>query len=50
MSLLNHRVWNTEEELISILQEDVDIEANRQRALEHTWDKVAKRILGVLTS
>jgi len=50
MNLLNHRVWNTEEELISILQEDVDIEANRQRALEHTWDKVAKRILDVLIS
>lgn len=50
LSLLNHRVWSTEEELVNILQEDVNIEANRQRALEHTWDKVAKRILDVLIS
>jgi len=50
MQLLNHRLWYTEEELIKILSEDVNIEANRQRALEHTWDKVAKRILDVLHS
>lgn len=50
MSLLNHRVWRTEKELINILRENVDIEANRQRALEHTWDKVAKRILVILSS
>ena len=50
MQLLNHRLWYTEEELIEALNEDVDVEANRQRALEHTWDKVARRILDVLNS
>lgn len=50
MQLLNHRIWHTEEELIEVLSEHVNIEANRQRALEHTWDKVAKRILDVLRS
>ena len=48
MSLLNHRVWSTEKELRNILHEDVDIEANRRRALEHTWDHVAQRILSTL--
>jgi len=50
MSLLNHRVWHTEEELINILHEDVDIEANRRRALEHRWEDVAKRMIEVLNS
>lgn len=50
MSLLNHQVWRTEEELTNILHEDVDIEANRQRALEHRWEDVVKRIMGVLDS
>ena len=50
MKLINHRLWHTEEGLIEALNEDVDIKANRQRALEHTWDKVAKRILDVLRS
>ena len=47
MSLLNHRVWNTAEDLISILHEEVDVEANRKRALEHSWEGVTKRIIGV---
>ena len=50
MNLLNHRVWRTEEEFENILHEDVDVEANRQRALEHSWEKVVKRILEVLNS
>jgi hypothetical protein len=48
MSLLNHQVWDTEEDLKSILHEEVDVESNRQRALKHRWGAVAKRIIGVL--
>lgn len=50
MNLLNHQIWRTEEDLRDILDEDVDIEANRQRTLEHTWSNVAKKILAVLKS
>lgn len=48
MSLLNHAVWRTKEELVNILRGDVDIEANRRKALEHRWKNVAERILGAL--
>jgi glycosyltransferase involved in cell wall biosynthesis len=48
MSLLNHRIWSTEKEFGRILSGDVDIEANRKRALEHRWENVAKRIIEVL--
>jgi len=48
MQLLNHRLWHTKEELIEVLNEDVNIEANRQRALEHRWEDVVKNIVGVL--
>ena len=48
MRLLNHGVWNTEADLAKILRRPVHIEKNRERALEHTWGKVVKRILGIL--
>lgn len=48
MRLLNHQLWYTEEDLIEALNEEVDIEANRRRALEHRWDDVVKRMLKLL--
>lgn len=48
MKLLNHVIWYSEEDLVEVLNEPVDIEANRGRALEHTWSKVAERILDIL--
>jgi len=48
MTQLNHRIWRTEEDLIEILSEPVDIEANRRRAVEHTWRDVVEHILKVL--
>ena len=48
MKLFNHRIWYTEEDLIEILDEPVDIEANRRRALEHRWKDVVKGLIGLL--
>ena len=48
MSLLNHVVWYNEEDLVEALDEPVDIEANRRRALEHRWEDVVKRMIGLL--
>jgi len=48
MKLFNHRLWYTEEDLIEALDEPVDIEANRRRALEHRWEDVTKRMLELL--
>jgi len=48
MRLFNHVVWYTEEDLVKALDEEVDIEANRARALEHRWKDVVKRIIGHL--
>lgn len=48
MRLLNHVVWYNEEDLVEALNEDVDIEANRRRALEHRWEDVVKRMLKLL--
>jgi len=47
MRMLNHEVWRTEVDLIRVLGESVDVEANRGRALEHTWGKVVNRILDI---
>ena len=35
----------TEDELIDILSTETDVEAIRKKALEHSWDKVADRML-----
>lgn len=48
MMQLNHRIWYTGEDLIEVLGEPVDIEANRKRALEHRWSEVVKRMLKLL--
>ena len=50
MRLLNNRIWHNEEELRGILSEEVDIEANRKRALEHRWEDVVQRMLEVIES
>jgi len=44
MSLLNNQVWHTKEDLVNILCKDVNIEANRQRALEHNWKNVIRKM------
>ena len=41
-------IWDTREELVKILEAPVDVEANRKKALEHTWDKAADRMIQVL--
>ena len=48
MSLLNHVVWYSEEDLVKALDEPVDIEANTKRALEHRWEYVVERMLRLL--
>ena len=48
MRMLNHTIWYNEEDLVEALSEPVDIEANRKRAVEHTWSKVVKRMLDTL--
>jgi len=45
MRLLNHRIWHTEGDLVSVLMKDVDIEANRRLALEHCWGNVVRRMI-----
>lgn len=50
MGSLECRVWGTRQELIDALLTDVDIEANRKKALEHSWDKVVKRMLKAFES
>ena len=50
MASLEHKIWNTKEELLDILSTDVDVKLNRRRALEHSWDKVAGRVLKVFES
>lgn len=45
MASLEHKIWSTEQELIKILTTETDPEAIRKKALEHSWDKVASRIL-----
>jgi len=45
---LKMEIWNTSEDLIKILEAPVDVEAVRKKALEHSWDKAASRILNTL--
>jgi len=45
---LNMKIWNTREDLIEILSSEVDVEANRLKALEHSWDKSASIIMKAL--
>lgn len=48
MRLFNHVVWYDEKDLVEALNEEVDIEANRRRALEHRWEYVVKRMIKLL--
>ncbi len=41
-------IWSTRKDLIKILNAPVDVEAIREKALEHTWDKAADRMLRIL--
>lgn len=46
ISSLEHVVWDTEEDLIKALNIKTNPEKIRAKALNHTWEKVAKRIVG----
>jgi len=46
---LTMEIWDTQEDLIRILEALVDVAAIRKKALEHTWDKAAGRVLKVLS-
>jgi len=48
MASLEHRRWTTKQGLIKILKTETDPEAIREKALKHSWDKVATRILNRL--
>lgn len=48
ISSLEHRVWKTREDLVKILNTKTNIKAIRKKALEHSWDKVVKRMLPYL--
>lgn len=48
MDLFEHKIWDTEEDLIEILNSKTDIEKIRSKASVHTWDKVVKRIISIL--
>ncbi|MBA7692369.1 hypothetical protein ES703_100936 [subsurface metagenome] len=45
---LEYVLWDTEEELIDALNTDTDPQKIREKALEHSWDKVASRIIKTL--
>ena len=48
ISSLEHKVWKTKEDLSRILKTETDPQVIRKKALEHSWDKVASRILETL--
>ena len=48
ISSLEHRVWETEEELIKILEKPFSARIIRKRALKHSWEKTVDNILGFL--
>ena len=41
-------IWSTREDLVKVLEAPVDVGAIRKKALEHTWDKAADRMISVL--
>jgi len=43
--LMPHALWETKEELLEILAREPDVDYVRSQALEHTWDKVVRRVL-----
>lgn len=44
-SPLRHCIYSSADELTQLLQQPVDVEANRRLAAENTWQKVAERCL-----
>lgn len=48
MGSLEHRIWDTKADLVKILKTKTNPKAIRKKALEHSWDKVASRILKTL--
>lgn len=48
METLEHKIWETKDELLDILSTKTDVNAIRKKALEHSWDKVVDRMLKVL--
>lgn len=48
ISSLEHKVWKTKEDLSRILKTETDPQIIRKKALKHSWDKVASRILEAL--
>lgn len=48
METLEHKIWETKDELMDILSTETDVEAIRKTALKHSWDKVAERMLATL--
>jgi len=50
MDSLECRIWSTRDELLDALSASVDVKANRKKALEHSWDKVAGRMLKAFES
>lgn len=48
MASLEHRIWNTKADLVKILNTKTDPKAISKKALLHSWDKVASRILKTL--
>jgi len=49
MDSLEAKIWRTRDDLIEILSKDVNVEAIRKKALVHSWDKVASRIIKKLS-
>ena len=48
MDSFEHVVYETKQELIEILKKKTNPQAIRKKALEHSWDKVVKRMLPYL--
>lgn len=48
ISSLEHRVWDTQADLVKILKTKTNPKTIRKKALAHSWDKVASRILETL--
>lgn len=48
MATLEHKIWETKEELMDILSTETNVQSIRKKALEHTWGKVAGRMLDAL--
>ncbi len=46
---LKMKIWSSPEDLIKILEAPVDVAAIRKKALEHSWDKAAGRVLQTLS-